>query len=169
MSSANDLLLDSCGRVGESVPSVLDGLSADGAAYRPDDEANSIGWLVWHLTRVLDDHLAGASGEEQVHTSQGYDERLGLDLPADDTGYGHDPADVAKVRFDDLSVLADYHRAVQAAAAGYLGSVTGLDAVVDESWDPPVTLGMRLVSVLDDAARHIGQAQYVRGLLDRRA
>ncbi len=44
-------------------------------------------------------------------------------------------------------------------------SAADLDRVVDESWDPPVTLGVRLVSVVDDDAQHAGQAAYVRGLL----
>ena len=158
MGAANDLLLDGYDRIGQSVPDVLDGLGTDGAAWRPDDESNSVGWLVWHLNRIMDDHLAGLTGEEQVITSEGYAEHLGLDLPAGDTGYGHDADDVAKVRFDDLGVLA-----------AYLAMVTDFDRVVDERWDPPVTLGVRLVSVLDDAARHVGQAQYLRGLVDRRA
>jgi len=169
MGAANDLLLDGYDRIGQSVPDVLDGLGTDGAAWRPDDGSNSVGWLVWHLTRIMDDHLAGLTGEEQVITSEGYAERLGLDLPAGDTGYGHDAEDVAKVRFADLGALAAYHRAVQERAAVYLATVTDFDRVVDERWDPPVTVGVRLVSVLDDAARHIGQAQYLRGLVDRRA
>ena len=82
MGAANDLLLDGYDRIAQSVPDVLDGLGTDGAAWRPDDESNSVGWLVWHLTRVMDDHLAGLTGDEQVLTSEGYDERLGLDLPA---------------------------------------------------------------------------------------
>ncbi|MCW2758709.1 MAG: DinB superfamily protein [Nocardioidaceae bacterium] len=168
MADANDLLLDTYDRVAESVPAVLDGLSPDDAAWRPDAEGNSIGWLVWHLTRVLDDHLATVSDREQVHTSQGYAGRLGLELPPSDTGWSHSSADVAKVRFADLSALAEYHAAVQAWAAEYLGSVDDLDRVVDERWNPPVTLSARLVSVGDDMARHIGQAEYVRGLLDRR-
>ncbi len=169
MGAANDLLLDGYDRIAQSVPDVLDGLGTDGAAWRPDDESNSVGWLVWHLTRVMDDHLAGLTGDEQVLASERYDERLGLDLPAGDTGYGHDAEDVAKVRFTDLGVLAAYHRAVQERAAAYLATVTDFDRVVDDRWDPPVTLGVRLVSVLDDAARHVGQAQYLRGLVDRRA
>jgi hypothetical protein len=169
MAAANDLLTDALSRVGDSVPDVLDGLGTDAAAWRPDAEANSIGWLVWHLTRVLDSHLADAAGEPQVLVTGGYDERLALDLPAGDTGYGHGTDEVAKVRFADLADLTAYHRAVQEWVASYLAGVTDFDRVVDERWDPPVTLGVRLVSVVDDCARHIGQAQYVRGLLERRA
>ncbi|RLV49011.1 DUF664 domain-containing protein [Nocardioides mangrovicus] len=167
MSAANDILLDAYDRVAESVPQLLDGLSTEAAAWRPAPGANSIGWLVWHLTRVLDDHLADVAGDPQVAVSQGFEERLGLDLPSGDTGYGHSSDDVAKVRFDDLGVLAEYHAAVQQQVAGYLARAEHFDRVVDERWDPPVTLSSRLVSVADDMARHIGQAQYVAGLWEQ--
>src|SRR4051794_25035486 len=166
MGAANDLLLDGYDRIAQSVPEVLDGLGTDGAAWRPDGESNSVGWLVWHLTRVMDDHLAGLTGDEQVLTAEGYDDRLGLDLPVGDTGYGHDADDVAKVRLADLDALAGYHGAGGGGAAQSPARVGALAGVVDERGDPPVTLGVRLVSVLDDAARHIGQAQYLRGLVD---
>jgi len=48
-----------------------------------------------------------------------------------------------------------------------LEGVTGteLDRIVDRRWDPPVTVGVRLVSVADDCLQHAGQAAYARGLL----
>ena len=168
MGDANDLLLDGFGRIAESVPDLLDGLDSDDLAWRPQGSGNSIGWLVWHLTRVIDSHLADAFDTEQVHTAQGYVERLGLDVPASDTGYGHDSARVDQVRFTDPAVLVAYHRATQEAALEQLREVSGLDRVIDERWDPPVSLGSRLVSVLDDSTRHCGQAEYVRGLLESR-
>jgi hypothetical protein len=168
MAAANDLLTDALARVAESVPDVLEGLGTDDAAWGPDAEANSIGWLVWHLTRVLDSHIADAAGEEQVLVTGSYAHRLGLDLPTGDTGYAHGSDEVARVRFADLAELTAYHLAVQEMATSYLSGVSDFDRVVDERWDPPVTLGVRLVSVVDDCARHIGQAQYVRGLLERR-
>lgn len=42
-----------------------------------------------------------------------------------------------------------------------------LKRAVDESWDPPVTLAVRLVSVISDGRQHAGQAAYVRGLVKR--
>jgi hypothetical protein len=38
--------------------------------------------------------------------------------------------------------------------------------VVDASWDPPVTLGVRLVSVISDDLQHAGQAAYLRGMIE---
>jgi hypothetical protein len=163
MAVANELLLDALDRVAESVPGVLEGLSAEQVAYRPEPSANSIGWLVWHLTRVLDGHIAELDGEPDLWDS--WSDRFGLDLPASSTGYGHTPADVAKVYVDPPSLLADYHAAAQERARSFVSMVSDFSVVVDERWDPPVTMGVRLVSVVDDLARHIGQAEYLRGLV----
>lgn len=164
MSAANDLITDALGRVGASVPNVVEGLSEDQLAHRPAEGANPIGWLVWHLSRVLDDHLATLAEEDQVWTTGGYADRCGLDLPAEDTGFGHSSEEVAKVRVS-ADLLADYHRAVQEHYASYLAGVGDLEEVIDDRWDPPVTRGARLISLIDECARHTGQAEYVRGLL----
>jgi uncharacterized damage-inducible protein DinB len=164
-----DLLADAFGRVKEAVHAAVEGLGADELAYRADREANSVAWLVWHLTRVQDDHIADAAGGPQLWTSQGWYERFGLPLPAEDTGYGHDSGQVAAVRAD-AELLLGYHDAVHERTVEFVRGLDGadLDRVVDESWDPPVTLGVRLVSVVDDDLEHAGQAAFVRGLARRR-
>lgn len=161
-----DLLIDSFGRVLEDGLAVLDGLSAKELAHRPGTDSNSIAWLIWHLTRVQDDHVAEVAGLEQVWTAQGFCERFGLPLEESDIGYGHTPAQVAVVRAD-ADLLASYLRAVHEQTVGWLPGVAAedLDRVVDERWDPPVTLGVRLVSVVNDDTQHVGQAAYLRGLL----
>lgn len=168
--SPADLLTDSLGRVLEGVEAVLDGASDDLLAERPGPDANSIGWLVWHLTRVEDDHIAGVAGTEQVWTADGYDARFGLPFETGDIGYGQTSDQVALVRAP-AELLADYHRATHARALAWLATLTpdDLDRVVDTRWDPPVTLGVRLVSVVNDCTQHVGQAAYVRGLLTRPA
>ncbi len=163
-----ELLADSFGRVREVVHQVVDGLTPDELAFRPDPEANSICWLVWHLTRIQDDHLADAAGAEQVWTSRGWSERFGLALDPSDTGYGHRSEDVVAVR-GDPALLIGYHDAVFEQTVRYLSTLQDPDfeRVVDTRWDPPVTLGVRLVSVVTDDLQHAGQAAYVRGLLER--
>ena len=160
------LLADAVTRVRERVPTVVGGLEEDDLAWRPDPDANSIAWLIWHLTRVADDHVAEVAGTQQVWTSDGWYERFGLPFPPDAHGYGHASADVAAVRVPS-GLLAGYHEAVAQAVLAYVGTLTpsNLDRVVDERWDPPVTLGVRLLSVLNDDTQHVGQAAYVRGLL----
>jgi hypothetical protein len=169
MTSA-ELLADAFGRIREVVHRVVDGLDPEQLAYRVDGAANSIAWLVWHLTRIQDDHVADVAGTGQVWTSQGWVERFGLPFAAAATGYGHRRADVAAVRVGSGDLLVGYHDAVWQETTAYVGGLgdADLDRVVDRSWDPPVTLGVRLVSVLADDLQHAGQAAFVRGLLPRR-
>jgi uncharacterized damage-inducible protein DinB len=158
--------LDAIGRVREAVHEVVDGLSTKQLAFRPGSEANSIGWLVWHLTRVQDDHVSEVAGHQQAWAEQGWAERFGLDLDPLATGYGHSSAEVAKVTASG-ELLTGYHDAVYEDTARFISGLTDpdLDRVVDRRWDPPVTLGVRLVSVVTDDLQHAGQAAFVRGLL----
>ena len=168
MTSAQ-LLTDAFGRIREAVHDAAGGLTPRQLAYRPGGEANSIAWLVWHLTRIQDDHVAGAAGTSQVWTEEGWEERFGLPLDPSDTGYGHTGDEVAAVRVESAELLTGYHDAVHDRTAEYVASLTGgdLDRVVDRAWNPPVTLAVRLISVVADDLQHAGQAAFVRGLLPR--
>jgi len=167
--NVSELMTDALGRVHELVHSVVEGLSDDDLAWRPDPEANSIAWLVWHLTRIEDDHVAGVAGTEQVWVAEGWADRFALPFDVREHGYSMSTGDVGKVRVSG-ELLAGYYDAVAARSAAYVATVQpdDLDRVVDEAWDPPVTLGVRLVSVVNEVNAHLGQAQYVRGLLERR-
>jgi uncharacterized damage-inducible protein DinB len=165
-----ELLVDAFGRVREVVHGAVTGLTPEQLAARLDDDANSIAWLVWHLTRIQDDHVADVAGSEQVWTSQGWMERFGLPFGARATGYAHSSDDVAAVRVDSGDLLTGYYDATHEQTVRFVAGVTDADLarVVDEAWDPPVTLGVRLVSVIEDDLQHGGQAAYVRGILERR-
>lgn len=167
---ATDLLTDCFERVRESVAASVQGLDEHDLVWRPDPGANSIAWLVWHLSRIADAQVAEIVDVEEAWTAEGWAARFGLALYPDDTGFGHSPEQVAAVRVDDPALLAGYQDAVAAlccrAVAGL--DTTALDRIVDRSWDPPVSAGVRLVSVVADALEHAGQAAYLRGLLDRR-
>ncbi len=169
MASA-DVLVDAFDRVRSVVHSVVKGLSADQLAERIDGRANSIAWLIWHLARVQDDHIAGAGGLQQVWTAGGWSDRFGL--PFDDTeiGYGHSSEQVSAVRVSSGDLLTGYYDAVHEQTIGYVKNLVDSDLarVVDESFDPPVTLGVRLVSVISDDLQHAGQAAYARGLITGR-
>ena len=169
MTAATDVLIDSLNRVRENVHAVVEGLSRDQLAERLDPDANSIAWLVWHLTRVEDDHVAGVAGTEQLWQADGWAGRFALPLDDNDHGFGHGREQVAAVVVDG-NLLTAYHDAVHARAVEYVGSLTDDDLarVVDRRWDPPVTMAVRLVSVVDDCAQHVGQAAFVRGVLERR-
>ena len=162
-----EILIDFLERVLENGEAAVDGLTEDQLAHRPIPDANSIAWLVWHAARVQDAQLAPLAGTDEVWVREGWAERFGLDLDPDDHGYGHSSEQVGKVRAS-AELLAGYLRATHEASVDYLRTVTeaDLDDVVDTSWDPPVTRGVRLVSIVDDDAQHVGQAAYLRGLLD---
>ncbi|MGC4962353.1 mycothiol transferase [Gordonia sp. DT218] len=163
---STDVLIDGLGRVSDNVHAVLDGITADQLVYRPTSEANTIAWLVWHLTRAQDAQIADVAGTDEVWTSAGFHERFDLPFPATASGYGQSAEEVGQV-VAEPGLLRDYYDATHAVTIGYLGALTDddLDRVIDENWDPPVTLGVRLISVVDDDAQHVGQAAYVRGLV----
>jgi hypothetical protein len=167
----SDVLIDAFERVRGVVGQVVDGLDADQLCSRPDPHANSIAWLVWHLTRIQDDHISDVAGTEQCWTAQGWADRFGLPFDPTATGYGHTAQEVAAVRVDSGALLTGYYDAVHERTVDFLRGVdaAALDRVVDESWDPPVTLGVRIVSVIGDDLQHAGQAAFVRGIVARRA
>ncbi len=166
----SELLIEALDRLPELVREAVDGLTPDQLAWAPASGANPVGWLVWHLTRVQDHHVAGLLDAEQVWVSGDWAGRFGLPADPGNTGYGHSPAQVAEVRPDSAEALVDYHDAVAARTRDFVRGLTpeDLDRVVDARWDPPVTLGVRLVSIVNDDDQHAGQAAYVRGLLDGR-
>lgn len=160
------LVGDAFGRVEELVVGITDGLTPELATYRPDPEANTIAWLIWHATRVQDDHIADLAGVDQVWPQ--WRERFDLPFDANATGYGQSADQVAQVRASG-DLLAGYHGDVQQLTRDYIGGLTEqeLDRVVDTNWDPPVTASVRLVSVIGDITQHLGQAAYVQGLAQR--
>ena len=165
----SDILIDAFGRIRGTVRRAAGGLDAAGLAYRPDADANSIAWLVWHLTRIQDDHVAELADRVQVWHDGPWAEQLELTGNLYDTGFGHTSEQVAAVRPEGPEVLLDYHDAVADRSIEYAATVSAddLDRVIDRSWDPPVTVGVRLVSVLNDCMQHAGQASYVRGMYER--
>ncbi|MFF1878793.1 DUF664 domain-containing protein [Leifsonia sp. NPDC058230] len=170
MTASTDLLIDAFDRIAQTVRRTVDGLDAAALSGRVDPEANSIAWLVWHLTRIQDDHVADVAGRPQAWHENGWEGRFGLPFDSDDTGYGHSSDDVAAVGGVDAQNLLGYHDDVHDRTVAFLSGLADDDfaRVVDESWNPPVTLGVRLVSVISDDLQHAGQAAFVRGVLERR-
>ena len=162
-----DVYLDFFERILENGTAVVGGLDEDQLAHRPTPTANSIAWLVWHAARVQDAQIADVAGTEQVWFTGGWVERFALDLDPQDHGYGHTSEQVGKVRAPG-DLLAGYLTATHQATAAYLDTLDAddLDRIVDDRWDPPVSLGVRLVSIADDDAQHVGQAAYLRGLIE---
>ncbi|TFC24438.1 DUF664 domain-containing protein [Cryobacterium sp. TMT1-3] len=164
----SELLIEEFSRIQGTLHRTLKDATAATLTFRADADANTIAWLTWHLSRVQDDHLADLAGTAQVYADQGWADRFALPFGPTATGYGHTSADVAAVQAD-AELLGGYYDAVHTATVAYLGSLAAadLDRIVDESWTPAVTVGVRLASVLSDDLQHAGQAAFVRGLADR--
>jgi hypothetical protein len=169
MSTETDVLVDLFDRVSQVSHRAIDGLSEQQLTARLDPEANSIAWLAWHIGRGQDRQLADAAGIDEVWTSQGFAARFGLPFDASASGYGHSSRDVAAVQGVPAALYLEYIDAVNAAIAGYVSGLSAGDLarVVDEKWDPPVTLAVRLVSMASDALQHAGQAAFIKGTLSR--
>ncbi|HEY0258232.1 MAG TPA: DUF664 domain-containing protein [Lacisediminihabitans sp.] len=170
MTASTDILIDAFGRIRDGLRRTVRDLDEAQLSTRIEQGSNSIAWLLWHLSRVQDDHLADAMGTEQVWTAGGWARRFALPFPDDATGYGQSDEEVAAVRNVSGALLADYHDAVSGATIGYLEGLTDddLDRIVDRNWNPPVTLAVRLVSVISDDLQHLGQAGFLRGIVSRR-
>ena len=163
-----EVLVDAFGRVRDGVHAAVDGLAPEPLGRRLEGRANSIAWLIWHLTRIQDDHIAGVAGTRQVWQSGDWAPRFGLPPGSMEHGYGHTPDQVAAITVDSAEVLIAYYDAVHEQTIRYVSTLTDADLprIVDRSWDPPVTLAVRLVSVIDDDLEHAGQAAYLRGMIE---
>jgi len=177
---ATEVLQNGLDQVRDVVAQVLDGLTDDQLTTPLEPGSNTVAWLVWHLARVQDDHVAHVAGSDQVWTSSAagggggaggstWAQRFDLPLDDDEIGYGFDEEQVLAVRAP-AELLQGYLDAVHERTSAYLAALSpeDLDRVVDTDWDPPVTLGVRLTSVLGDDLQHAGQAAYAAGLLRRR-
>ncbi len=162
---SNELLLDAFARIRDIVAATLESVDDESLVRRPGGAGNSIAWLIWHLSRVEDVQVASAAGIEQAWTSQEFAGRFKLPLPERDTGYGHSSDKVDAVQAPP-ALLLEYYDAVHRQTVAFVKTLgdEDLDRVVDTRWDPPVTLGVRLVSTIADCLQHAGQAAYAKGL-----
>ena len=165
-----ELLLDLYGRTPPLAEEAVSGLTLDQLQWQPQPDGNTIAWLIWHLARIQDHYVTEMSGaSEQLWVTDAWAAKFGLAPDPENHGYGHSSEDVRSVRPESPDVLLGYLRAVDERVRTFLATLSpdDLDRVIDENWDPPVTLGVRTISIADDSLQHVGQAAYLRGLLDR--
>jgi hypothetical protein len=166
----SDILIDSYNRIPEYLGSILEDLTPDDLKWQPGRDANSIGWLTWHLTRQHDALLAYLMVYEQLWARDGWAKRFKRPADGSDTGFGDTPEQVAAFDPPDNATILAYQKAVTEKTFRYIRSLssTDLDRELGGPWTPTPTVGVRLVSILQDAVIHAGQAAYVRGLLQGR-
>lgn len=167
MTQTDALLTDGFDRIKTALYSAVEGLNEQQLTARVGPDANSIGWLAWHIVRVQDSQIADVASIEQQWTADGWFERFGLPFDVEAHGYGQSSDDVAAVKGISGDDFLGYFDAVHAQTLAYVTGLTDddLERVVDADWNPPVTLSARLVSILADDLQHVGQVAYIKGLL----
>lgn len=127
---------------------------------------NSIAWLLWHAAHEIDEQVAELSGESTVWESRGFAARFGLDIDAGEHGYGHTPQQARAIVVHDPDLLLEHLAVVIETQVEFMKPLapSDLGRIVDERWDPPVTLAVRLASMSVDAVGHVAQASYVAGI-----
>lgn len=164
---AIEILKDAAGRPAEAVERLRGQITPHNLNAHIGEQDNSVAWLLWHIGREIDAQTAALSGQSEVWASGGFAQRTGLGKAGAEIGYGQTPEQARAVVVPDAAPLLEYVASASSALIAYLRTLTDedLDYVVDSSWDPPVTRGARIVSIIDDAAQHVGQAAYALGAL----
>lgn len=169
MTTYTDLLIDDLNRAYERFERAFEGVSVEQAnsfpAAQMAPQIKSMTWILWHTAMVLDIQIAELAGTEWLY-KQGWQEKLpknGTQNPS----WMHTLEEAQTITVDSFDDLFAYFKAARDQAVTYMNSLTeeSLDDIVDESWTPAVTRGVRLVSTLDDITMHSGQVFYARRLL----
>ena len=162
-----EMLVDALDRAEERFLETIAQMNVEQLNTMPADLIKSVTWLTWHTAKMIDQQLSELAGKEPLYTSQVWVQKFDLDLPLDTQDWIHTPEQARKVQVEDKELLVDYLQAAVAFGRDYLSKLdlTTLDEIIDESWEPPVTRAVRIISTLDDASMHSGQAVYTRRLV----
>ena len=129
----------------------------------------SIAWLAWHLVRVQDVEMSKLAERGQAWIADGWHDKFAMPPDPQDYGPAHTQtrAQVAALEADAATLLA-YHDTVHRRSTEFLAGVgdDDLDRVLDEPrFQPLPTVGVRLVSVINDNIPHLGQIMYQKAYL----
>lgn len=167
MMEAMQLSIETVARAQERLLEALEQMTLEEANTMPNPLIKSVTWLIWHTARELDYQISDLKGQPPLWLSADWTSRFGLALPDDTQDWQHSPEEAAKVVVVDRQLLIDYLAAAVDLTQVYLQDVSleNLEEVIDDNWTPAVTRGARLVSIIDDAVMHSGQAVYTRRLV----
>lgn len=163
----NDFIADALEKETGFLMAALDGLSPAEMAWQPAPDANSIGWMLWHMVRVEDMWIQFfAQFQPELWESAGWHEKFGL--PTRDNGFGHTADQVNNFPPLDWPEFLRYRTAVRAATLAYLNTLTPADlATVPRERRPEMSLGAMFRQIIGELYQHTGQIAYLRGLQGR--
>jgi len=161
-----DLIIDALGRINETLHAELADITPDELAADPQP---SVGWLTWHLIRVQDSQICTVSDRTQAWIEDGWHKKFNMAPEPRDYGPAHTHTHAqAKSLGADTATLLAYHGAVFGRSVAYLDSLSDADlerVLDDPRYDPRPTVGVRLVSVVDDNMQHAGQVIFQKACL----
>ena len=161
----NEFIADALEKEQELLAGALDGLTPEELAWRAGPEANSIGWILWHMLRVEDMWFQFFIQRKlEIWERDGWNEKFGL--PTRDNGFGHTQEQVAQFPALDLAELVNYGKAVRAGTLKYVQGLTAEDyAVVPREQRPEMSVGAICRQIIGEVYQHQGHIAYLRGLL----
>ncbi|HFX3786642.1 MULTISPECIES: DinB family protein [Enterococcus] len=161
------LTIETLQRAQERLEETLAQMTVEEANTMPEPLIKSVTWLMWHTAREIDLQISALADRQPLWLQAHFSEQFALELPDDTEDWRHTPEEAAKVIVNQKELLLDYLSASMALAIDYLQSIdeTSLSEVIDENWTPAVTRQARIVSIIDDAVMHSGQAVYTRRLV----
>lgn len=149
----------------DMIEKALEGLTEEELYKQPNDQCNSIGWLVWHIARAEDGLISSVNQSPQIWTEQGWNEKFGLG--AEESGYGHGPKELAAFRAPSIENLKAYSKAAEDKASSYIESLSAADMdkqVPAMDGEGTTVQATWLGVVVNEALVHGGQIAYLRGM-----
>ena len=163
----NEFIVDALDKENGFLLEALDGLGPEELAWQPAADANSIGWILWHMVRVEDMWIQFfAQFQTELWETEGWHEKFGL--PTRDNGFGHTSEQVNNFPALDLSEFLRYRSAVRQATLAYLDTLTPEDmGRVPRERRPEMSLGAMFRQIIGEMYQHVGHIAYLRGLQGR--
>ena len=163
----NEFITDALEKENGFLMDALDGLTSEELAWQPAPDANSIGWILWHMVRVEDMWIQFfAQFQTELWETEGWHEKFGL--PTRDNGFGHTAEQVNNFPGVDLEQFLQYRAAVRASTLAYLDTLNPDDmATVPRERRPEMSLGAMFRQIIGEMYQHVGHIAYLRGLQGR--
>ena len=165
--SSTESVVSTLQRNWDMIDAALDGLDDATISHIPMNQCNSIAWILWHMSRVVDTFVnTRFRSEPQLWIADGWYERFGMGDDPEDRGVGWTTERVSSWQAPDRSVLIGYYQAVRAASDRYLSSATDAELAEMKVISPvpePRTVANALGQMVWDAVAHGGQIAYLRG------
>ena len=166
-----EMIMDIFDRIAAQLAQVLEDLTPKQLNQQPARDANTIGWLIWHLTRSHDRNMSELMGLEQLWISEGWYARFNRRPDPSETGYRHTAKEMKAFKAPDSLTIMEYHRSVLERIKDYIGDQLEESVLEQEMYSPTFNSSSPvyrvITGVINDALQHVGQAAYVRGLITK--